>query len=161
MSAHFCSWTCLRIAAALTDAVLRQQRDTAGRKDRCATCLVAWIGCRLLGSLGSLVERARILLAYRAEPFSTAVGAQLGVTHQTVQGCLHRAVRLGVMAALDDSPRPRRAREITPEARAWLAARVVDHAAAGPARPRACGCGRASLSEAHRARHGLQNPRRA
>ena len=66
------------------------------------------------------MERARILLAYRAEPSSTAVGAQLGVTHQTVQGCLHRAVRLGVMAALDDSPRPGRAREITPEARAWL-----------------------------------------
>ena len=43
---------------------------------------------------GSRVERARILLAYRAEPSSTAVGAQLGVTHQTVQGCLHRAVRL-------------------------------------------------------------------
>src|SRR5579864_6987487 len=68
----------------------------------------------------SRVERARIVLAYRAEPSSTAVGARLGVTHQTVQRCLRRAVRLGVMAALDDSPRPGRAAEITPEAKAWL-----------------------------------------
>jgi transposase len=70
----------------------------------------------------SRVERARILLAYRAEPSSTAVGARLGVTHHTVQRCLRRAVRLGVMAALDDSPRPGRAPDITPEAKAWLTA---------------------------------------
>src|SRR5271166_136402 len=68
----------------------------------------------------SRVERARIVLAYRAEPSSTAVGARLGMTHQTVQRCLRRAVRLGVIAAFDDSPRPGRAPEITPEAKAWL-----------------------------------------
>src|SRR3954470_2180914 len=68
----------------------------------------------------SRVERARILLAYRAEPSSTAVGARIGVTHQTVQRCLRRAARLGVMAALDDSPRPGKAPDITPEAKAWL-----------------------------------------
>jgi transposase len=68
----------------------------------------------------SRVERARILLAYRADPSSTAVGERIGVTHQTVQRCLRRAVRLGVMAALDDSPRPGKAPQITQEARAWL-----------------------------------------
>ena len=68
----------------------------------------------------SRVERARILLAYRAEPSSTAVGAQLGVTHHTVQRCLRRAGRLGVMAALDDSPRPGKAPDIAPSARTWL-----------------------------------------
>jgi transposase len=68
----------------------------------------------------SRVERARILLAYRAEPSSTAVGARIGVTHQTVQRCLCRAARFGVMAALDDSPRPGKAPDITPEAKAWL-----------------------------------------
>ena len=68
----------------------------------------------------SRVERARILLAYRAEPSSTAVGAQCGVTHHTVQRCLRRAVQFGVIAALDDSPRPGKARDITPEARTWL-----------------------------------------
>ena len=68
----------------------------------------------------SRVERARILLAYCAEPSTTAVAARVGVTHHTVQRCLRRAVRLGVMAALDDSPRPGRARQITPEARTWL-----------------------------------------
>jgi transposase len=66
------------------------------------------------------VERARILLAYRAEPSAYAVGETIGVTHQTVQRCLNRAVRLGAMAALDDSPRPGKAPEITDDAKAWL-----------------------------------------
>jgi transposase len=66
------------------------------------------------------VERARILLAYRAEPSAYAVAEAIGVTHHTVLRCLHRAVRLGAMAALDDSPRPGKAPEITDEARAWL-----------------------------------------
>jgi transposase len=48
------------------------------------------------------------------------VGEAIGVTHQTVQRCLDRAVRLGVMAALDDSPRPGKAPEITDSAKAWL-----------------------------------------
>jgi transposase len=68
----------------------------------------------------SRVERARILLAYRSEPSSTAVGARIGVTHHTVQRCLRRAARLGAIAALDDSPRPGKAPQITEEARAWL-----------------------------------------
>jgi transposase len=68
----------------------------------------------------SWVERARILLAYRADPSAHAVGEAVGVTHQTVLRCLRRALRFGVMAALDDSPRPGRAPEITADARAWL-----------------------------------------
>jgi transposase len=68
----------------------------------------------------SWVERARILLAYRADPSAHAVGEAIGVTHQTVLRCLRRAVRFGVMAALDDSPRPGKAPEITADARAWL-----------------------------------------
>ena len=66
------------------------------------------------------VERARILLAYRAVPSSYAVGEAIGVTHQTVQRCLRRAVRSGAMAALDDSPRPGKSPEITDAAKAWL-----------------------------------------
>jgi len=66
------------------------------------------------------VERARILLAYRTDPSAHAVARLIGVTHQTVLRCLGRAVRLGVMAALDDSPRPGKAPAITDEARAWL-----------------------------------------
>jgi len=49
------------------------------------------------------VERARILLAYRDDPSTYAVGEAIGVTHQTVQRCLRRALQLGVMEALDDS----------------------------------------------------------
>jgi hypothetical protein len=54
----------------------------------------------------SWVERARILLAYRADPSAHAVGEAVGVTHQTVLRCVRRAVRFGAMAALNDSPRP-------------------------------------------------------
>ena len=66
------------------------------------------------------VQRARILLAYRADPSTYAVGEAIGVTHQTVQRCLDRAVRFGVMAALDDSPRPGKEPTITDGARAWV-----------------------------------------
>ena len=66
------------------------------------------------------VQRARILLAYRTNPSTYAVGEAIGVTHQTVQRCLDRAVRFGVMAALDDSPRPGKEPTITDSARAWV-----------------------------------------
>ena len=73
----------------------------------------------------SWVERARILLAYRTDPSCYAVGEAVGVTHQTVLRCLDRAVRFGVMAALDDSPRPGKAPQITDEAKAWLVSRIL------------------------------------
>ena len=66
------------------------------------------------------VQRARILLAYHGDPSTYAVDDTIGVTHQTVQRCLDRAVRFGVMAALDDSPRPGKTPEITADAKAWL-----------------------------------------
>jgi transposase len=66
------------------------------------------------------VERARILLAYRDDPSTYAVGEAIGVTHQTVQRCLRRALQLGVMEALDDRPRPGKVAEITEDAKAWL-----------------------------------------
>jgi len=66
------------------------------------------------------VERARMLLAYRADPSSTAVGQRVGVMRHTVRRCVARAQRFGVMAALDDSPRPGKAPRLIPEAKAWL-----------------------------------------
>jgi transposase len=68
----------------------------------------------------SRVERARILLSYRETPSLYATGRAIGVTHQTVERCLRRAQRLGVMAALDDSPRPGREPTITDEARTFI-----------------------------------------
>jgi len=68
----------------------------------------------------SRVERARMLLAYRETPSFYAVGRAIGVTHQTVERCLRRAERLGVMAALDDSPRPGREPVITDQARTFV-----------------------------------------
>ena len=69
----------------------------------------------------SRVERAKILLRYYEDPSCYAVGREVGVTHQTVQRCLLRATSFGVMAALEDSPRPGKERQITAEARVWLA----------------------------------------
>src|SRR6516162_6873582 len=66
------------------------------------------------------VERARMLLAYQETPSFYAVGRAIGVTHQTVERCLRRVERLGVMAALDDSPRPGREPVITDEARTFV-----------------------------------------
>lgn len=68
----------------------------------------------------SRVERAKILLNYHEDPSCYVVAREVGVTHQTVQRCLLRATSFGVMAALDDSPRPGKEREITAEARVWL-----------------------------------------
>jgi len=61
-----------------------------------------------------------MLLHYQNEPSYYAVGRAIGVTHQTVQRCLARATRFGILAALDDSPRPGKEPEITAQARAWL-----------------------------------------
>ena len=68
----------------------------------------------------SRVERARILLTYRQTPSLYATGRAIGVTHQTIERCLRRARDLGVMAALDDSPRPGREPTITSEARTFI-----------------------------------------
>jgi transposase len=68
------------------------------------------------------VERSRMLLAYRQDPSFYAVGHALGVHHQTVQRCNERAQADGVMAALDDRPRPGKEPTITAEAKAWLVA---------------------------------------
>ena len=68
----------------------------------------------------SHVARARILLAYWEEPSCYAVGRTIGMTHQMVRRCVDRAGALGVMAALDDLPRPGKAPTITVAAKAWL-----------------------------------------
>src|SRR6202046_3339691 len=66
------------------------------------------------------VQRACILLTYREKPSLYATGRAIGVTHQTVERCLRRARKFGVMAALDDSPRPGREPTITSQARAFV-----------------------------------------
>src|SRR5260370_16432370 len=70
----------------------------------------------------SRVERARIILAYLADPSAYAVARTIGVTQQTVTRCLERAAELGVIEALDDRPRAGRDPVITAEAKPWLAA---------------------------------------
>src|SRR5579864_9343073 len=70
----------------------------------------------------SRVERARIILAYLAEPSAYAVARVIGVTQQTVGRCLERATEVGVIEALDDRPRAGRDPTITTEAKTWLVA---------------------------------------
>src|ERR1700752_2963257 len=68
------------------------------------------------------VERARLILAYLADPSAYAVARSVGVTQQTVTRCLERAAELGVIEALDDRPRAGRDPVITNEAKTWLVA---------------------------------------
>lgn len=68
------------------------------------------------------VERAGMLLAYRDEPSFYAVAQATGVHHQTVQRCIERAKAEGVLAALDERPRPGKAPTISVEAKAWVVA---------------------------------------
>src|SRR6202049_607096 len=66
------------------------------------------------------VERARMLLAYRAYPSFFATGQAVGVHHQTVRRCIERALAYGAIAALEDLPRPGREPTITVEGKAWV-----------------------------------------
>jgi transposase len=76
----------------------------------------------------SRVSRAQMLLAYRDNPSFCGVGRRLGVHHQTVERCVERALVHGVLAALDDRPRPGKEPTITPEAKAWLVSLACDKA---------------------------------
>ena len=77
------------------------------------------------------VSRAAMLLGYREKPSFFAMGRRLGVHRQTVQRCVERAMAYGVLAALDDPPRPGKEPTITPEARPgwylWPATRPEEH----------------------------------
>src|SRR6202050_653337 len=74
------------------------------------------------------VQRACILLTYHEKPSLYAPGRAIGVTHQTVERCLRRARKFGVMAALDDSPRPAASPPTPSQARPF----VVDRAGGKP-----------------------------
>ena len=74
------------------------------------------------------VLRARLLLAYRETPSFYAVGRRIGVAHQTVTRCVERARDDGVMAALNERPRPGKEPTITSEAKAWLVSLACDKA---------------------------------
>src|SRR5579864_4649778 len=76
----------------------------------------------------SRVSRAAMLLAYHENLSFFAIGQRFGVHHQTVQRCVERAAAYGVLAALDDRPRPGKEPTITPEAKAWLVSLACDKA---------------------------------
>ena len=70
----------------------------------------------------SRVDRSRVLLAYKRDPSFYAVSQALGMSYQTVRRCVERAEEVGVMASLDDRPRPGKEPDITVEAKAWVVA---------------------------------------
>jgi hypothetical protein len=96
-----------RVIALVSDEAQRQQLEEISRSR---------------AEPASRVERARIILAYLAEPSAYAVACAVGVTPQTAGRCLGRAAELGVIEALDDRPRAGRDPVITPEAKTWLVA---------------------------------------
>ncbi|XSC42668.1 IS630 family transposase [Bradyrhizobium sp. RDT10] len=76
----------------------------------------------------SRVSQAQMLLAYRENPSFCAVGQRVGAHHQTVQRCVERALAYGLLAAIEDRPRPGKEPVITPEAKAWLVSLACDKA---------------------------------
>lgn len=66
------------------------------------------------------VERAQMLLGYASGESVSSIARRLHTNRPKVERCIDKGLQLGPLAALDDLPRPGKARIITPEARAWV-----------------------------------------
>lgn len=66
------------------------------------------------------VQRAAILLRYRAGDTVSEIARSLGTNRPRVERCVSKALDLGVAQALADLPGRGRRPALTPEARAWL-----------------------------------------
>jgi transposase len=66
------------------------------------------------------VQRAAMLLRYRAGDSVSEIARSLGTNRPRVERCVSKALELGVVQALADLPRPGRRPVLTAEARAWL-----------------------------------------
>ena len=67
------------------------------------------------------VERGRMLLWYADGETMAEIMRRLNTNRPKVARCVDKALSIGAVAALDDLPGRGRKREITEEARAWLA----------------------------------------
>ena len=68
------------------------------------------------------VERARMLLDYADGETVLAIARSLNTNRQKVYRCVHKALDVGALAALDDLPRRGRPATISAGSRAWLVA---------------------------------------
>jgi transposase len=68
------------------------------------------------------VQRASILLRYRAGDTVSEIARSLGTNRPRVERCVSKALDLGVAQALADLPGRGRRKVVTPEARAWVTA---------------------------------------
>jgi transposase len=66
------------------------------------------------------VQRAAILLRYRAGETISEIARSIGTNRPRVERCVGKALQLGVTQALADLPRRGRHPAVTAEARAWL-----------------------------------------
>jgi transposase len=66
------------------------------------------------------ILRANVMLAYADDLTVPEIRARLNVSASMVHDTVAKALKLGVMKALDDLPRPGKPVKITPEAREWL-----------------------------------------
>jgi len=66
------------------------------------------------------VERARILLQYRAGKSPSAIQSALGVSRVTIYHCLHKALEMGIEAGLKDAFHRPREPVITGADKAWV-----------------------------------------
>ncbi|RME57217.1 IS630 family transposase [Candidatus Parcubacteria bacterium] len=66
------------------------------------------------------VERARMLLAYHAGQSVTEIARQFQTNRPRVERTIDRALSIGVLASLDDLPRPGKPAKISSKARAWI-----------------------------------------
>lgn len=66
------------------------------------------------------VERARILLQYRAGKSPSAIQGSLGISRVTIYHCLHKALEMGIEAGLKDAFHRPKAPVITGADKAWV-----------------------------------------
>lgn len=66
------------------------------------------------------VERARILLHYRAGKSPSAIQASLGISRVTIYHCLHKALEMGIEAGLKDAFHRPKEPVITGTDKAWV-----------------------------------------
>ena len=66
------------------------------------------------------VERARILLQYRAGKSPSAIQGSLGISRVTIYHCLHKALEMGIEAGLKDAFHRPKEPVITGADKAWV-----------------------------------------
>ena len=68
----------------------------------------------------SRVERAKVIFEYSQATTISAIARQLTTNRPKIEGCIDKALQVGLLTVFDDLPRSGKPPKITPEARTWL-----------------------------------------